>query len=391
MRRFSLRLYDFSRPLLVLLALFALATPAWANDAWRVIEASGAARLHQGNGEWSKVVAGTVIAPGGMVETGADGRVVLRSDKDEATMSPSSRMEVPRPGETQSNIVQKLGTLLFKIERAPSRRFAVDTPYLAAVVKGTTFTVTVRDDSGMVHVTEGAVLVASLGSRESALVTPGQTAHVNAALGRLQIMHRDQPVPAAPNKDRQGSIETKSDDRPATARNEGPNSNGTMARSDRRGDGNAMVITNAIGATSIDISSATGGFIGAVPAGAPGMNSNGQGRGNGGNASLSANGSLGSGANGKGNANGNGIGGGSTAGGSVVSVPDIGAPAGGPPASISGVNPPAVIAPVASVPNLGAPPPVTPPGLGGLPPGLGGGVPPGLGGTPPGQAKDKGK
>jgi hypothetical protein len=169
MRRFSQRFCDFTRPLAVALALFALAAPAWANDAWRVIETTGQARLHQGDGEWGKITAGMVVAPGGSVETGPDGRVVLGSDKDETTLSPSSRMEVPRPGTTQSNIIHQLGTLLFKIERAPQRRFAVDTPYLAAVVKGTTFTTTVRADSGLVHVTEGSVLVASLTTRETAL------------------------------------------------------------------------------------------------------------------------------------------------------------------------------------------------------------------------------
>ena len=146
--------------------LATLAVTAWADEAWHLTAVEGTARLDQGNGVWIPATVGAVVAPGRAVETGANGRVVMKSDKDEATMSPDSRMEAPKAEEgTRSNIVQKLGTLLFKIERAPARRFAVDTPYLAAVVKGTTFTVTVRDDSGLVHVTEGAVLVASFASR----------------------------------------------------------------------------------------------------------------------------------------------------------------------------------------------------------------------------------
>jgi hypothetical protein len=204
-------------------------------------------------------------------------------------MSPNSRAIAPNATEAKTtNLVQKIGTLLFKIERAPARRFAVDTPYLAAVVKGTTFTVTVRGDSGLVHVTEGAVLVASFGSRETALVTPGQTAQVLAAGGKLQVIERGQPVPKAPagdksgdkgkDNDKQGSNAVDQNDRAMIEKGHGELKDGdagTAEARNRRGPngargGDAMVIATPVGAESVDVTAATGGFIGSLPVGATG-------------------------------------------------------------------------------------------------------------------------
>jgi hypothetical protein len=56
----------------------------------------------------------------------------------------------------------------------------VDTPYLAAVVKGTTFTVSVGATGASVHVHEGAVEVATNDRRQSILTRTGQISNVFA-------------------------------------------------------------------------------------------------------------------------------------------------------------------------------------------------------------------
>ncbi|HEX9836207.1 MAG TPA: FecR family protein, partial [Alphaproteobacteria bacterium] len=179
--------FDWSRRLtaaaLTIFAVYHFAPlPAQANggEAWRLAEISGVVQVQRGDGAWRAAAPGTALVAGQALATGADGRAVLRADGDVITVSPGSHVLVPNEGGDASgaNIVQRLGTLLYKVERAPQRRFAVDTPFLAAVVKGTVFTVVVRADGGALQVTEGAVEVAALASGEVALIRPGQIAQV---------------------------------------------------------------------------------------------------------------------------------------------------------------------------------------------------------------------
>ncbi len=164
-----------------------------AAGSWHVTQISGSARLRHGLEGWQNITQGLAIAPGTTIETGADGRAVLTSGKDVVTVAPSSRVAVPadRQAGKGADFLQTLGTLLFDIEHNPARHFEVDTPYLAAVVKGTAFTVTVRPDGGAVQVTRGAVQVASSLAPDIALVRPGQIARVPAVRGsRMTITDR---------------------------------------------------------------------------------------------------------------------------------------------------------------------------------------------------------
>jgi hypothetical protein len=65
----------------------------------------------------------------------------------------------------------------------------VNTPYLAAVVKGTTFSVTVTPAGASVQVTEGLVQVASLDGLASRFVSPGEIGMISAsAPGQLSVL-----------------------------------------------------------------------------------------------------------------------------------------------------------------------------------------------------------
>ena len=226
-------------------------TIAWANggDAWRLIEVAGTVRVQQGEAPWRAATSGMTIREGDGLETGADGRAVLKSGADSVTVSPDSKFVVPGQPTNGlgANIVQKLGTLLFKIERTPDRRFAVDTPHLAAVVKGTVFTVTVRPDGGALQVTEGAVQVASLASGEIALVRPGQIAQIpSGPVGRMIILDRGQTFRAPPPTDGKATRMAAAPAKDAKA---------------PRGRVVALAINTVIGAKKLDVAKATNGLV----------------------------------------------------------------------------------------------------------------------------------
>ena len=72
-----------------------------------------------------------------------------------------------------------MGSALYRIGKQQKPHFQVDTPYLAAVVKGTTFTVTVDGNDATVSVSEGLVEVSTPDRSDVEFVRPGFTATVS--------------------------------------------------------------------------------------------------------------------------------------------------------------------------------------------------------------------
>ena len=176
-----------------LLIMMAFAAASWASGAaaapgepWRATAVEGEATVRRGEGPPAAVAEGRVLEPGDGLATGAAGRVVLSRGASTITVGPNGRMEIPTGGDdgVRTRIVQAMGSLLFKVEKRASRHFEVETPYLAAVVKGTTFTVSVEGETSAVHVVEGAVEVKALATGQVGLVKPGYTAVVSRRGGR---------------------------------------------------------------------------------------------------------------------------------------------------------------------------------------------------------------
>src|ERR1700740_1029808 len=68
------------------------------------------------------------------------------------------------------------GSILLEVEKKNVKHFEVETPYLAAVVKGTQFSVTVNAGNTRVDVNRGQVEVADFKWGQIAQVMPGQAA-----------------------------------------------------------------------------------------------------------------------------------------------------------------------------------------------------------------------
>ena len=58
-----------------------------------------------------------------------------------------------------TTVLEHAGEITFDVDRQQVKHFAVETPYLAAVVKGTNFTIRVDDEGGAVTVSRGLVEV----------------------------------------------------------------------------------------------------------------------------------------------------------------------------------------------------------------------------------------
>ena len=169
----------------IVLALWlCLGTPAFAGVAasqWTVSQMSGDTRvLHRGVQPASLKVQ-TRLSPGDVIVTGASGRATLVRGSDYIVIAPRSRLRLPAAAEAQgfTRIIQDLGTMLFKVRHTGTPHFAVDTPMLAAVVKGTTFTVVVEESRSAVQVIEGAVEVTANDGGMKQLVQGGRTVFID--------------------------------------------------------------------------------------------------------------------------------------------------------------------------------------------------------------------
>ncbi len=165
----------------ILSAVVLTITPSRAqNDSWRVVETAGAVRMSQPMTTAEPVSTGKTLSAGAILSTGFNGRAVLVRGDQQIIVGPNSRMSLPASEKSgMTRVVQDLGTLLFKVDKREKHHFRVETPVIAAVVKGTTFTVTAGADTHAVHVAEGAVEVSSRNGMARELVTAGHTARID--------------------------------------------------------------------------------------------------------------------------------------------------------------------------------------------------------------------
>ena len=136
----------------------AIAT--WASAAeWRLVDITGAVRIASPGAAPATGRQGQTLPVGTTVTTAAGGRATLDNGDQHIVVGPNSRMTVQPEQGGFTRIAQDLGAAMFKVDKKQVPHFRVDTPLLAAIVKGTTFTVMVEGTSDTVSVAEGLVEV----------------------------------------------------------------------------------------------------------------------------------------------------------------------------------------------------------------------------------------
>jgi hypothetical protein len=168
--------------LLAALVVFCAGQAAVAQDnAWRVSKVSGDVSVTTPGGQQGGLADGATVKPGDNIRTGQNGRVLLTRGQETILISPNSAIGIPmqKSEGMSTTIIQQAGSILLEVEKRNVKHFAVETPYLAAVVKGTQFRVTVDGTGSRVDVLKGQVEVADFKSGQYALVKPDQVAKVS--------------------------------------------------------------------------------------------------------------------------------------------------------------------------------------------------------------------
>ena len=173
----------FGRILAMALALGA-ASIAHAGDgeAWSVSKSSGEVWMTATGAQTVSLSQQDVLKPGDTIRTGRNGRVLLVRGAETILVSPNSAIGLPTENKDglSTTIVQQAGSILLEVEQRNVKHFEVETPYLAAVVKGTQFRVSVNAASTSIEVIRGQVEVADFRSGQVAQVMPGQLATASA-------------------------------------------------------------------------------------------------------------------------------------------------------------------------------------------------------------------
>lgn len=150
---------------------------------WSVSKSSGEVWITTTGAAPASLTQQNTLNAGDTIRTGPNGRVLLMRGDETILISPNSVIGLPT-GNTDAlstTIMQQAGSILLDVEKRNVKHFAVETPYLAAVVKGTHFRVTVNAGNTRVDVQRGQVEVADFKTGQIAQVMPGQAATSFAA------------------------------------------------------------------------------------------------------------------------------------------------------------------------------------------------------------------
>ncbi len=259
---------------------------------WTLTEASGDVQLQQGPDGWTLIANSSALRPGSILKTGGNGRAVLTNNGDRIVVAPNNYLELPAGSAGDSaHVRQGAGTLLYDMVPRAADRFRVDTPYLAAVIKGTIFTVAVDQSGAAVHVVRGVVQVSNALGQQATLVYPGQTAEVlGRGQGDVRVLGRQNSATSASASGALATRSASADDASASGASGGSG------------------ITQSLTSRTESIATLTDGLLpnlatGSVPSRAPGAS----GGDDGSVASTRGNGN-GNGVNNGNDGNGNGIG-----------------------------------------------------------------------------------
>jgi hypothetical protein len=176
----------------IILLLFS-GLPAYAQSgSWTIAEAKGAVVVIDSRGT-RPAVNGLALAPGATVRTQARSSAVLVRGREFVTLRQNAQIRIPDAERSRSvmQIIQDYGSALFNIGKQPNPHFGVETPYLAAVVKGTTFIITVGNDGATLQVTEGAVEASTPDGGARELILPGAVAMVAAGDTMRMVIEGD--------------------------------------------------------------------------------------------------------------------------------------------------------------------------------------------------------
>ncbi len=289
---------------LLLIPLSAGLTKAYAAE-WVITRISGTVYLVAPGIQAHRARKGMALHKGHTLATRKGARAVLQRGNDRITVGPNTEFALSqyRSNDSQTTLLQRKGTIDVDVETRGRPFFRVETPYLAAVVKGTRFSVTVTGNESQVSVQRGVVGVQDLASAQQSDLRAGQS--VQSAPGKFNGLKSvgksraaiQQGTPGKPSfGDTPASLSpagSKAQNTTTGGRDNAASGNGNANASGNSGDRGPS--GNANGNSSGNSGANSGGNSGANSSGSSGGNA-GSGSGNAGSAGASNSGGASAGA-----------------------------------------------------------------------------------------------
>ncbi len=153
---------------------------------------------------WQPLHRGDVVPDSRVVRTLASGHVDFMRGQETVALGPDTQIQIfDKPGTKPFTTVKEyFGAVSVEAEVENVQHFAVDTPYLAAVVKGTKFVVISGKDGASVSVHRGHVAVDDKASHRHVTIAVGETASVSSGSpGTLTVSGGATPTAAATGND----------------------------------------------------------------------------------------------------------------------------------------------------------------------------------------------
>ena len=169
------------------MAVLLLGTAPALADEWAVVKLRGTVQQLI-DGAWTPVARGDKIADDRPVRTLGDGHADLQRGAEIVTLGADTQVVIHDKADVRYTTVQQdFGTVEVEAQVENVQHFAVDTPFLAAVVKGTRFTVTSGKTGSSVSVQRGHVQVEDFHNHTRTLLSVGQMATVDRVKTQGQI------------------------------------------------------------------------------------------------------------------------------------------------------------------------------------------------------------
>ncbi|HEY9010439.1 MAG TPA: FecR family protein [Devosia sp.] len=188
---------------LIVVALAAMFSTSVFADDWVAIKLHGVVLVLVDN-DWVKLRRGEAVSDDGVIRTLSRGRVTLQRGTETIELGGDTQVQIiDRTGKKFTTVKQYFGSVSVEADVRKVQHFAVQTPFLAAVVKGTRFTVVSGKDSAKVTVQRGHVAVEDRDTQQSTLLSVGQSASSGngsaldvAGRGHLPVVYGPEGKPA---------------------------------------------------------------------------------------------------------------------------------------------------------------------------------------------------
>ena len=141
------------------------------------------------------------------IETGANGSLRVEQPSSTLDIGPNSTVLLPATDGKNEKVIQNLGRVLYSVKPRKARSFAVETPYLVSVVKGTMFSVAIEDGATSVSLLEGSVELVADGV-DSVLLQPNESARHGANDRAINVTKIDTTPPVPPQASAAPSSQT---------------------------------------------------------------------------------------------------------------------------------------------------------------------------------------